>query len=134
MDDPLRFLVDLGFEEVGAWVLTDSLLSCQLTKHASECDILYAFVSQGDVLYIGKSVRTLKSRLYGYQRPGPTQRTNIASNEKLRLLLADVPSVQIFALVVREKPLYRGVPLNVAAGLEDALISRLRPRWNRVGL
>ena len=134
MDSPLQFLIDIGFEEVGAWVLTDNLLARQLTKHGTECEILYAFVSEREVLYIGKSVRTLKSRLYGYQKPGPKQRTNIASNEKLRALLAEVPSVKIFALVVREPVLFRGVPLNVAAGLEDPLISRLKPKWNRVGL
>lgn len=134
MDNALQFLIDLGFEEVGSWILTDNLLTCRLIKHGSECEILYAFVLQGEVLYIGKSVQTLKSRLYGYEKPGPTQRTNIASNEKLRTILAKVPSVQIFTLVVREPVLFRGVPLNVAAGLEDSLIKRLKPKWNRVGL
>jgi len=134
MDDPVQFLLDLGFEEAGSWVLTDKLLKCQLTKHASECQILYAFVSQDQVLYIGKSVRSLRSRLYGYEKPGPTQRTNIAGNEKLRQLLGTIPSVRILALVVSEPVVFRGVPLNVAAGLEDPLISRLKPPWNRVGV
>jgi excinuclease UvrABC nuclease subunit len=134
MDDPVQYLIDLGFEEVGSWVLNNELLKCQLAKHSSECGVLYAFVSEAEVLYVGKSVRTLKTRLYGYERPGPSQRTNIAGNEKLRQLLTAVPSVTILALVVSEPVLYRGVPLNVAAGLEDPLIARLKPKWNRIGV
>src|SRR5262249_61597601 len=86
----LHFLIELGCEAVGSWGLTDTLLTCRLTRHGSECEILYAFVLQGEVLSIGKPVQTLKSRLYSYEKPGPTQRTNIASNEKLRSLLSKV--------------------------------------------
>lgn len=81
-DNALQLLVDIGFEEVGTSKLSDNLLACKLNKHGSECEILYAFVSQREVLYIGKSVQTLKSRLYGYEKPGPTQNTNIAGKRE----------------------------------------------------
>jgi hypothetical protein len=33
--------------------------------------VLYAFVSSGKVLYVGKTTMPLGKRMYGYQRPGP---------------------------------------------------------------
>ena len=94
---------------------------------------MYAFAAAGQVLYIGKSVRSLKNRLYGYERPGPTQRTNIRNRENVRQALLQGQAVTVLALVVREQIMYRGLAINLAAGLEDVLIDRLRPPWNRVG-
>jgi hypothetical protein len=130
----VKFVLNLGFEEAGKWVLVDGLLKCELNKHEAETNVLYAFTANDQILYIGKSVRTLTMRMCGYQKPGPTQRTNIVNNEKLKQLLSQVQYVQILAFVAKETVYYRGVPLNVAAGLEDWLIRHLRPPWNRIGV
>lgn len=133
-EDGLQILLDLGFEEAGAWLTSGGVLQCVLTRHAAESSILYAFVSQEQVLYIGKSIRTLRQRMYHYQKPGPTQRTNIVNHANIHDVLVQGGSVQIFAFAPKEQIQYRGVPVNLAAGLEDTLIGRLRPLWNRTGL
>ncbi len=111
-----------------------SLLMCSLIGHAAESNILYAFVSREQVLYIGKTARTLSQRMYQYQKPGPTQRTNIVNHANIKGVLDQGETIQILVFAPKEQVQYRGMPVNLAAGLEDALISRLKPTWNRMGL
>ena len=134
MENELQVLLDLGFEEAGEWLPTPDGLKCSLSRHTAENNILYAFVSQGQVLYIGKSVRTLGQRMYNYQKPGPSQRTNIVNHANLRQVLGTGTTVLIFAFAPKEQLRYRGILVNLAAGLEDTLIARIRPAWNRVGI
>lgn len=130
MSDGLQTLIDLGFEMAGEWQLLRTMVTCSLTRHATESSILYAFVSSERVLYIGKSVRTLSQRMYQYQKPGPTQRTNIRNHANIKQILELSESVQIYAFAPKEQLDYRGIPVSLAAGLEDTLISRLKPVWN----
>ena len=132
--DDIQFLLSLGFEEAGEWVLANGQPTFRLRKHGSESNILYAFVAQYRVFYIGKTVRNLKKRMYGYQKPGPTQRTNIVNHEKIKKMIELGHSIKIFTFVPKETVLYRGVSVSLAAGLEDILIARLKPPWNRVGV
>jgi len=71
--------------------------------------------------------------MYGYQNPGETQRTNRANNDNIKKHLAK-STVGVLALVATDEMFYRGVRINIAAGLEDELIKRLRPLWNRMGV
>lgn len=123
-------LQKLGFEEVGEWVLRDDALQLRLARYGQESGILYAFVAESAVKYIGKSSRTLEQRLYGYSRPGPTQHTNLRIRPAIEELLRQGQRVQILALVQKEEILYRDMPLSLAGGLEDALIARFSPPWN----
>jgi len=125
-----RFLLDLGFEEVGEWLFEGGSLQFRLTQHSNERNILYAFVAQGEVKYIGKSNQTLNGRMNGYKHPGPTQSTNINNNARIKDLLHKGIPVQILAFVQKEEMFYHDVPINRAAGLEDNLIARIRPPWN----
>jgi len=134
LESGLQTLLDLGFEEAGEWLASGAMLKCSLVRHMEERDILYAFVSQGQVLYIGKSVRTLSQRMYQYQKPGPTQRTNIVNHANIKQVLEQGETIQIFAFAPKEQLHYRGIPVNLAAGLENTLIGSLRPAWNRMGL
>lgn len=134
MEKKLQDLLDLGFEEAGEWLMFQSLLMCSLIGHAAESNILYAFVSREQVLYIGKTARTLSQRMYQYQKPGPTQRTNIVNHANIKGVLDQGETIQILVFAPKEQVQYRGMPVNLAAGLEDALISRLKPTWNRMGL
>lgn len=129
----VSLLTQLGFEEVGHWHLSNSEPSYELRLHHRAAPVLYAFVIQSQVLYIGKSSRTLNQRLYGYSRPEPTQRTNIRVKQSIGALLADKADIRVFALVQWDEVQYRGVVLNVPAALEDVLITRLRPPWNIQG-
>jgi len=67
----------IGFRKVGEWKLVNGELICTLEEEGESENILYAFVSDTEILYIGKTTQPLKKRLYGYQNPGPTQSTNI---------------------------------------------------------
>jgi hypothetical protein len=129
----LQRLMDAGFRLVGSWKLTDSALSYQLALHASASDILYAFVSDGQVMYIGKTTMPLSKRMYGYQNPGPTQLTNIANNAQLRQLLNSGHSVEIYILLDTSNLQHAGFRVSLAAGLEDSLIGTIRPPWNKNG-
>lgn len=120
----------IGFVEAGAWTLADDLLQLVLQRHQAARRILYAFITGETVLYIGVSTRSLAQRMRGYARPGPTQRTNIANHARLVAILEAGRPVTIWMLVPAEIITYRGVPLDVAAGLESTLIARLRPPWN----
>ena len=127
-------LLRVGFEEVGAWLLEGDTIKCQLPKHGESKKILYAFVSGDQVLYVGKSVRSLAQRLNGYRNPGPTQRTNTKVHRKIKDVLRQGKEVKILVFAPSEDEIiYRGIPLNLAAGLEDGLIARLQPPWNDTG-
>src|SRR4029079_17199026 len=115
---------------VGRWVLLDGKLTAQVSAHATSRNILYSFVSDDAVLYIGKSILPLKTRLQGYRTPGPTQSTNIRSNKRIRDLLERDKVVEIYALPDNGLLHYGGFHVNLAAGLEDSLIRDLAPPWN----
>ena len=130
-NENLQFLFDLGFENIGEWLLENGSLQYKLTKYGYERNILYAFLVQGEVKYIGKSVQTLSGRMKGYKNPGPTQSTNIDKNARIKDLLSKGIKVEILVLVQKEEGLYREMPINLAAGLEDNMLSRIKPAWNK---
>lgn len=126
----IHHLLKIGFEEVGEWILQGNSLQFRLVKYINERNILYAFVAQGIIKYIGKSTRTLVERMNGYSHPGSTQTTNINNNARIKeLLLKGIP-VQIFALIPKDEVLHKGFRINIAAGLEDNLLAHFRPQWN----
>ncbi len=124
-------LLQIGFRCVGHWKLENEEPIYELTSLMDTRNILYSFISNGEVKYIGKTVQPLKKRMYGYQNPGPTQSTNIKNNERIRQLLLNGEAVDIFALPDNGLLHYGGFHINLAAGLEDSLISELSPDWNR---
>jgi hypothetical protein len=126
----MQFLLDFGFEEAGEWFLEDDSLQIRLKRHKNERNILYAFVAQGKIQYIGKSNQTLLGRMNGYKNPGPTQSTNINNNARIKELLHANITVKILVFVPKEAVIYREVPVNIAAGVEEILITKIRPPWN----
>ncbi len=95
--------------------------------------MLYAFLSDREVLYIGKTTQPLGRRMHGYQRPGPTQVTNIAVHAKILGLLGSQRQVDVYALCDTEAFHHGEFRVNLAAGLEDTLVRELRPQWNKIG-
>jgi hypothetical protein len=96
--------------------------------------VLYAFVSSSSqdakqLMYIGKTVRTLASRMAGYKKPGPSQSTNQKNNANIRSLLQQGKSVEIYVLPDRGLH-YGGFRVNLAAGLEDSIVLQMQPPWN----
>jgi hypothetical protein len=124
-------LLGIGFEPVGHWVLKGSELAFELSRHASQKNILYAFVSDGEVMYVGKTVRSLLTRMRGYKNPGPSQTTNVRNNARIKSLLRSGAAVDILALPDNGLLHYGQFHVNLAGGLEDSVIEVIAPQWNR---
>lgn len=129
----LEQLKRVGFRRIGEWKLDADVLSCAIDDPLPGSRVLYAFVEGQQVLYIGKSVRTLQKRLQGYARPGHSQRTNLRANALIRETLGSERRVEVYAFVDPAEMTYAGMPVNLAAGLEDGLIDSIRPPWNKTG-
>ena len=126
-------LTEIGFIKVGTWALSGSGIKFMLTSHHKESKVLYCFVSNGIVFYIGKATQSLISRMKGYQNPGPTQRTNIRVNKNIIQLLEGGLPIDIYVLTDLGLLKYGGFTVSLAGGLEDALIDALKPDWNITG-
>ena len=131
--EPRERIEQVGFRRVGGWSLESGQPVCLLQTNAKTCNVLYAFVSGPEVLYLGKTTRELRQRMHGYQRPGPSQRTNIAGKANIVKVLTSRRPVDIYALCGSETMRHGDVIVNLAAGLEDSLIRELKPSWNKVG-
>ncbi|MFO0518914.1 MAG: GIY-YIG nuclease family protein [bacterium] len=128
----LQRIEDIGFRCCGRWEAFGSDgIKITLNEHARSANALYAFVSNAEVLYIGKTTQQLRKRLYGYQKPRPTQATNIRGNAAIAAALAKDDLVDVYVLPDHGLLRFGGFHLNLAAGLEDSLINDLRPIWNK---
>ncbi len=131
---PLERLKNMGFRQVGEWSVESSKIKFTLSDAASAKNVLYAFIRQDTVVYIGKTIQTLKQRMNAYKNPGPGQSTNIKGNKLIGEALEANQSVAIFALPDNGLLYYGGFHVNLAAGLEDNLVSSLKPAWNKTGI
>lgn len=130
----LERLLRMGFTKAADWRLEATLLECHFALHDNVRNTLYAFVVAGTVVYIGKTVQTLKQRLFGYRRPVATQSTNLKGNRLILEALAAGQTVEVYALPDHGLLFYGGFHVNLAAGLEDSLVAGLKPPWNRLGI
>ncbi len=126
-------LINMGFNIVGSWKLDGADIEFILHASADARNILYSFVCDGSVLYVGKTIQPLRKRMYGYQKPGPTQSTNIRGNKNIRQILLSGKQVDIYALPDNGLLHFGGFHVNLAAGLEDSIVNTLRPPWNMTG-
>jgi hypothetical protein len=126
-------LIDIGFRPVGPWTAENGGIRPALTDLSDAENVLYAFVSNGEVLYVGKTTQTLKARMYGYQNPGPTQSTKINGNRLIAEMLKSGNPVQILVLPDNGLLHFGIFHLNLAAGLEDSIVATVKPKWNQTG-
>ena len=120
----------IGFTLAGCWKLSESALAFELNDLATARNVLYAFVVDGELMYMGKTVQRLRTRMTGYKTPGPTQSTNIKNNGNIREASAQGKRVEISVLPDNGLLHYGGFHVNLAAGLEDSLVRELMPSWN----
>lgn len=123
-------LLEIGFKPAGHWLLEDGKLRFELTQHSTQTNILYAFVSDGDVMYVGKTIQMLATRMSGYKTPGKTQTTNINNHQRIIEVLTRGSAIEILALPDNGLLHYGRFHLNLAAALEDDIIRKLDPVWN----
>jgi hypothetical protein len=130
VDQKLQRLITIGFAYAGEWQLTDTVLVVQLPQYATVQNVLYAFVVDKYLMYIGKTTQPLSKRMAGYRAPGPSQSTNIKNHQSIRTALQQGKQVEIYVLPDNGLLHYGGFHINLAAGLEDSLIRDLVPAWN----
>ena len=126
-------LINIGFKKVGQWTWVNDRLFPNLFEEENSENILYSFVVNDEPMYIGKTTRTLKKRMYGYQKPGLTQVTNIRNNENIKNTLVTGENVDLYVLPDHGLLHFGDFHLNLAAGLEDSITRVLKPKWNIQG-
>lgn len=126
-------LLSIGFIKVGQWKLKNDRIQYHLESHQNATNILYSFVSNGRIKYIGKTTMHLSKRMYGYQNPGPSQTTNIRTNDKIKNFLLNEQPVDIFILIDDGQYKHGDFKINLVAGLEDTMIDKIKPEWNYLG-
>ena len=126
-------LTEIGFIKAGFWQVIDGSLKYHLDDRFTDVkNNLYAFVCDGEVKYVGKTTRLLRNRMYHYSRPGPSQSTNIKNSANIIKMLSNNVAVDILVLPDSGLMQYGQFHLNLAAGLEDSIISVISPEWNGI--
>ncbi|MHA6643672.1 GIY-YIG nuclease family protein [Mesorhizobium sp. A623] len=131
-------LLNIGFVDVGRWQPSGDFIAYQLDGYdaaANEvlldaANALYAFVKGDDVLYIGKTARSIRKRYLGYCRPGKRQATNQRCHRNIKAAIAQGTEIRIFVFTPISHLRYADFEINLAAGLEDSLIRQFDPPWN----
>lgn len=124
---------ELGFIKVGQWTASGDSLICELVESSNQPNLIYLFANETKLFYLGMTKSALSTRMYGYMRPGKSQRTNMRIKQKLLELLSSGDNVDIYILFPEDEFVYGGVKLDSFAGLEGPLIRLLKPTWNILG-
>ncbi len=129
MSSDLDKLKAIGFVEVGQWRLLEGGLDYELYPQYSKArNVLYAFVADDQVKYIGKTTQELHARIENYKYA--TRSINLKNQANIIGCLNVDKLVKIFALPDNGLLHYGDFHVNLAAGLEDSLIYKLSPQWN----
>jgi len=124
-------LTEVGFEHIGHWYIDGGSLGVHISRLGHRAQALYAFTIHDQVVFIRKSVESLAKHLNAYTRSNSGQ--SVAGKVRALILnaLREGQAVEIWAFVDGDPCYYRGIRVSVPAGIEDTLISRVRPTWNR---
>jgi hypothetical protein len=131
-------LKNIGFRDVGTWKKADNgKLRYEVDSanfaYGAMLDVrnaLYAFVQNEEVMYIGKTTRSIRRRFFGYCNPGSTQQTNKRCHRNIQELLGRGISVRILVCTPPSELSYGDFQIDLAAGLEESLILKFDPPWN----
>jgi hypothetical protein len=130
-DTSSQVLVDAGFELIGAWTQDPESL-IRLDAKAPDLPGVYAFIVDDVVVYVGLTLRGLKTRFDQYRRGHKGQKTSARIKGRITQTLSEGKKVEV--LVATPEPQeWQELPVNTAAGLEAGLIATIRPSWNIQG-
>ena len=126
-------LADFGFIEAGEWKLSErSKSGIDFTLSALKHErVIFAFVVDGQAKYVGicqGSEVALADRMNRFKH-----RAGGGTNERIAARISNVLSAGKRVKVLAFKPApvqYKGVPLDLVAGLKSPLIDALDPDWN----
>lgn len=124
-------LLENGFRKVGFWKHDhDNRIS--LEADLPSLPGVYCFCVSGIAHYCGVAQRDLKKRLYFYQRPGISQRTNVRLNALIASKLNESESVEVVIATPPDLE-WQGWMIAGASGLEAGLIRQHHFPWNVLG-
>ncbi|MBZ9884322.1 GIY-YIG nuclease family protein [Mesorhizobium sp. CA10] len=141
MTDPelnAEILLNIGFVDVAGWQAAGDVIAYELDGADAEANqvlldapnALYAFVNGDQVLYIGKTARSIRKRYIGYCRPGKGQATNQRCHRNIKMAITKGTEIRILVFTPISHLRYADFEINLAAGLEDSLIRAFDPPWN----
>jgi len=130
-----------NFVIAGEWIrnlTVKSGITYQLTAFASD-RVIYAFVVDGLPKYIGiceKDTTTLKDRMSRYQnQQGGNAQQGLSTNKRISIEIKQIldqgKKVEIYALKPTTKQVFVDLQVDLVKGLENPLIAKLKPTWNR---
>jgi hypothetical protein len=125
-------LLESGFELIGAWS-RDSDGELAVDRTVPTKPGVYAFAVGGEIAYVGLAQRSLRMRMANYRRGHDLQRTSKRIKGLIGAALDRGESVQVLVAMPDRTMEWKGLPVNVAAGLEAGLIRKLCPAWNMLG-
>ena len=123
-------LLRLDFAHAGWWEVSGQKPKCKLHRHAKEPSAIYAFIVDREVMYVGKTSRTVHDRMINYEQTNSTRSTTFRCNSHIASVLASGGRVDVYVLPDRAGLEYMGHRVCLADGLEPTLIAHFRPAWN----
>ena len=124
-----------GFTRVGKWMINRGIrsgISFQIDSLKNE-RVIYSFVINKETKYIGicENRKThLIARMNRYKSmQGSGTNEHIA--KRIKKALQEKKTVEIYALNPQPSKHYKGLNVDLVKGLENPLIAKIRPKWNR---
>ena len=94
---------------------------------------VYAFIVDEVAQYVGVSLRSFSERMTQYRIGHKSQPTNVVMRQRFLDMINDGQKVEVYCLETDHVE-WQGWPVNVAAGLEVALIKKYQLAWNSKGV
>ena len=126
----LERLLALDFDHAGYWEMSKGKVKCALHRHSKEPNAIYAFVVDREVMYVGKTSRTVNERMTNYEQTNSSRSTTFRCNSNITQELDAGRRVDVYVLLDRARLAYEDMPVRLADGLEPTLIALFRPPWN----
>jgi len=120
------FITQFNFFNIGSYTSQDgTVVRHKIGKHIKQ-SLVYAMFVDGVCMYIGKSVA-------GTGRPLSYHKNNVMINVRdgIRSVIAEGKTVEVYVKTCNLSVDHHGLTLNIAEALEQALISKNSPAWNR---
>jgi hypothetical protein len=92
----LTKLLGFGFRKCGKWQLIGNEPKYRLIHSDERENMLFGFIFSDSGILIGRTKRSFKRRMYGFQNPGPTQYSNIKENRRIKTTLLGGGSIDIY--------------------------------------
>lgn len=140
----IKDLEKIGFQYAGKWFLPDNSnkISFELINDVQLVeDVLYAFISNDIVKYVGITEKTLKARMInyksGHEENNSSGSTNKKVNQEIKRLLLKKIEVLIYCLKGFAPCDFFGYRISLSTGIEKSLIQNFDENnnmWNIRGV